>query len=70
MKAATAIAALSSIMTLSCSLKKSKASSVNLIKQSTFEAKNGGAGEEWVDVFFGSLMYLHLNFFFTTTFCL
>lgn len=61
MKTATAIAALSSLVTLNFSLKKPKASSVNLIKQSIFESKNGGAREEWVDVFFGSLMYLGLD---------
>lgn len=46
--AAAAVAALTSLMTFP--LKKTKASSVNLIKQSTFESKNGGAGEEWMDV--------------------
>lgn len=50
MRTATAIAALSSLMTLSGSLKKSKASSANLIKQSYFGSKNEGAGEKWVDV--------------------
>lgn len=59
MKTATAIAALSSLMALSFSLKKAKASGDNLIEQSTFESKNWGAGDEWLDV----CVFWELNIF-------
>lgn len=50
-------------------IEKPKAFSVNLIKQNTFESKNGGAAEEWVNVsFFGSLMYLGLDIYYNILF--